>query len=224
MSYGMSFATLEATLAVHFGIRPDDYGKFRARIKQLQRLGFPPGVNVGRGTKFEYSIENFLQLAVAFELMNCGLTGKLVTDIVVEHWPKIASGIWMAHERDPNGNWSADGLPCVYLDLEVRGLQNSDGKFSRIRIEDDFSRRERDNPFRAQRSMVSIDLVSFTSDVLQNLSTVGRFPASIAHDELKAYSAIAKSLRSSKLFERTEWFRVGCYDEHGEVIHDGNDS
>lgn len=220
MSYGMSFATLEATLAVHFGIRPDDYGKFRARIKQLQRLGFPPGVNVGRGTKFDYSIENFLQLAIAFELMNCGLTGKLVTDIVVEHWSKIAAGIWVAHERDPNALWSTKGLPDIHLDLEVRGLKNSDGKFSRVRIEDDFSRRDRDNPFRSQRSMVSIDLISFTSDVLQNLSKVGQFPVSLAHKELEAYGVTAKALQSTGLFERTEWYRVGCYNERGEIIQD----
>lgn len=85
----LSYAQLEATLAAHLRVHPDRMGTFRSRLKQLQRLEFPPGVNIGRGVRMAYSATHTLQLAVAFELLGLGYTAKTATDLVTEHWPKF---------------------------------------------------------------------------------------------------------------------------------------
>ncbi|WP_144036782.1 hypothetical protein [Sphingopyxis witflariensis] len=222
MSVEMSFATLETTLAVHFGIPPDDYGKFRARIKQLQRLGFPPGVNVGRGTKFAYTVDHFLQSGIALELLNSGLTGKLVTDLVTEHWQKIGAGIWAAHDRSPRNPWSEHRGPDVHLDIEVQGLKNSDGKFARIQVEDDYSRLEPIFSVGRQRCVVSVNLTAFSNDILENLFKVGQFSEYSVQNAIKKYGKIIPELKSPSFLNKGfEWYRVGLFDSGGNDLSHG---
>lgn len=90
--FALSFGRLEAVLSTYFRIDPERSGTFRARIKQLQRLNFPSGVNVGRGVKFEYGLDHALKLIVALEFMALGLPAKFVTDIVEAGWRRFAIG------------------------------------------------------------------------------------------------------------------------------------
>jgi hypothetical protein len=92
----VTFGRLEALLSTYFRIDPDRAGTFRARIKQLQRLNFPSGVNVGRGARFEYEIEHLIKLTFAFELLAVGIPAKLATDIVEQGWPRIAVAVQLA--------------------------------------------------------------------------------------------------------------------------------
>jgi len=87
----VSYNQLEAVLFEHFQIHPDRYSTFRSRVKQLQRLKFPPGVNVGRGAKMEYSARHLFQLVSAFELINCGLPAATATQIVESDWKPLAA-------------------------------------------------------------------------------------------------------------------------------------
>lgn len=87
-----AFSQLKTALIGHFGIHPEKHGTFGARLKQLQRLGFPPGVNVGRGTKVGYRTTELFQLVTAFELINAGLPAAHATTIVTENWREFAAG------------------------------------------------------------------------------------------------------------------------------------
>lgn len=92
----LTYGQLEATLTSHFRIHPDRIGTFRSRIKQLQRLQFPPGVNVGRGTKMVYSAEHLLMLATAFHLIASGLPAQAGTALVAAHWEHFSGGYALA--------------------------------------------------------------------------------------------------------------------------------
>jgi hypothetical protein len=94
--FRLSFSRLEAVLSAYFRIDPDRGGTFRARIKQLQRLNFPSGVNVGRGVKFEYELSHALKLVVALEIMALGLPAKFVSELVEESWRRFAIGFQLS--------------------------------------------------------------------------------------------------------------------------------
>lgn len=96
----MTYGQLEQTLAAHLHVHPDKVPTLRSRIKQLQRLQFPPGVNVGRGSKMEYTGEHLLMLVTVFELIGFGLPAQTAANTVSDHWAKFASGYALAALQD----------------------------------------------------------------------------------------------------------------------------
>lgn len=138
----LSYAQLERTLAVHFGIHPEREGTFRARVKQLQRLGFPPGVNIGRGTRMTYSAVHLFQLASAFELMRLGLPASSATAIVEQNWPDFGAGYALAYKRRyRNLAWRSQVPTQVYFRVACTSFgamtgDGSDGIQAEVSIED----------------------------------------------------------------------------------------
>lgn len=92
----LTYKQLETTLAAHFQINPDRLSTFRSRIKQLQRLEFPSGVNVGRGAKMVYTGEHLFKLATAFELLGIGLPAQSVAELTERHWPEFSGAYALA--------------------------------------------------------------------------------------------------------------------------------
>ncbi len=88
----LTYGQLEAAVVAHLQIHPDRVPTLRARIKQLQKLQFPPGVNVGRGTKMAYNAAHLFQLISAFELINVGLPAATATGMVITNWRVFAAG------------------------------------------------------------------------------------------------------------------------------------
>ena len=98
----LSYGQVEATLIAHFRIHPDRVGTFRSRVKQLQRLQFPPGVNVGRGTRMGYSGEHLFKLITAFELISIGLPAQTACNLVERHWVRFSAGYALAALQERN--------------------------------------------------------------------------------------------------------------------------
>lgn len=88
----LSYGQLEMTIAQHLRIQPDRIPTLKSRIKQLQRLEFPPGVNVGRGAKMTYTGEHLFQMVTVFELLNFGLPAKTACELTTRHWEEFAGG------------------------------------------------------------------------------------------------------------------------------------
>lgn len=88
----LTYGQLERVLTSHLAIHPDRVSTFRSRVKQLQRLGFPSGVNVGRGEKMAYTGEHLFKMVTVFELLGMGLTAQFATSIVEEHWHAFKAG------------------------------------------------------------------------------------------------------------------------------------
>jgi hypothetical protein len=92
----LTYGQLEVTLSSHLRVHPDKVHTLRSRIKQLQRLQFPPGVNVGRGAKMEYSGEHLFLLVTVFELISIGLPAQAACNLTKEHWGDFAAGYALA--------------------------------------------------------------------------------------------------------------------------------
>ena len=103
----MSYKQVETALTSYLRIKPDRLMTFRSRIKQLQRLSFPPGVNIGRGVRMAYNAEHLYKYAIAFELMGVGFPAQFVVSIIRKHWKALATGFALAqindllHDNDP---------------------------------------------------------------------------------------------------------------------------
>lgn len=109
----LTYGQIEATIVGHLRIHPDRVGTLRARIKQLQKLQFPIGVNVGRGTKMQYSGEHLFQLVTAFELINLGLPAFTATTIATENWDVFAAAYAYAIKLR-NSSLSTSKMPFIY--------------------------------------------------------------------------------------------------------------
>lgn len=96
MSFSLSFAEVSSLLAGMHLIDPAKEGTFRSRIKHLQRLNFPPGVNTGKGRPAEYGVEQFLLLAVAFELLQLGLTPERARSLLTQRQEEVLAAFHRA--------------------------------------------------------------------------------------------------------------------------------
>lgn len=76
-------------------------GALPARFKYFQRMEFPGGSNVGRGSRASYALGDVLALALAFELLETSVTPVRVVRLLRSGWPAIERAIvstWLALE------------------------------------------------------------------------------------------------------------------------------
>ncbi len=99
MSFALSLGELEAALASLHDVAPDRRHAFQARIKHLQKLGFPPGTNTGKGKRAAYDLEAIAKLVGAFELMQFGLMPTAAARLIETNWPFLKVSVASAlHE------------------------------------------------------------------------------------------------------------------------------
>ncbi|WP_022687175.1 hypothetical protein [Sphingomonas phyllosphaerae] len=96
MAVEFSYSDVEGALAKLNRVATDKRIAFRARLKHLQRQGFPAGVNTGTGRRAAYSVASLLQLALATELTQAGMAPKRVVRIIEGNWWQIARAFLVA--------------------------------------------------------------------------------------------------------------------------------
>ena len=76
------FALFEVVnvLAEMFHVHEDRRETFISRIQQLQKLGLPADVNLGRGAKVRYVNWQLADLSIMLELLNCGIPPGVLKD------------------------------------------------------------------------------------------------------------------------------------------------
>jgi hypothetical protein len=114
---GLTFGQLEDLLARYASVHPIQRRKLRARLQQWQKMKFPEGVNVGRGTKATYGATQIFQLVFLLSLLKVGLPPERAQEAVKFAWPTFRAGIIKATKNalkrvhDP-----------VFCFLEIDGL------------------------------------------------------------------------------------------------------
>lgn len=95
----LSYADAVQILIGRHCIAADRQGAFKARLKHLQRLGFPAGVNTGKGRRAVYDWLQIIELNLAFELIGFGLPPELAVDIVSNSCAAIEAACIDSHPR-----------------------------------------------------------------------------------------------------------------------------
>lgn len=75
-------------------IHPDKTATFLARLQQLQKLGLPPGSNVGRGSRFAYTLNRVAEMAIYLDLLDVGLTPKTIAEEFGGERPIVSDEVW----------------------------------------------------------------------------------------------------------------------------------
>ena len=90
---------MQALNAYH-SVPPDEASAFAGRVKHLQRLKFPPGVNVGPGAPANYGVDQVMMLVIATDLMRHGLKPTVAIHLVLRGWEHLKPYLqrWAAHE------------------------------------------------------------------------------------------------------------------------------
>ncbi|WP_114228505.1 MULTISPECIES: hypothetical protein [Sphingomonas] len=91
----LTFNQVEAVFAARFDIPAERAVAFRGRLQHFQRLKFPSGVNTGRGTKATYGWVQVIQLMVALDLIDLGLTPDLATRSVRQNSDRLIGAVHM---------------------------------------------------------------------------------------------------------------------------------
>lgn len=82
---GYTYAQVEAVLRELHSIRQDKAAAFASRLKHLKKLGFPKGVNVGKGRRFAYTAPQLLGLTLAFEFAQLGILPERIVAAFNRH-------------------------------------------------------------------------------------------------------------------------------------------
>ena len=88
----MLLKDLNGLVRARFDVDEERSGALRSRFQHLQRLSFPNGVNTGRGKKVDYGWWETLQVCLAFELIDQGLSPDLVIAMISNNLEGIEFG------------------------------------------------------------------------------------------------------------------------------------
>lgn len=88
-----TFAQVEQALAQHHMIASERRSAFANRIKHLQKQGFPPGTNTGRGRAASYQVQHLFLLGVALELAQFGYTPERSIRLISNNYLPLCEGV-----------------------------------------------------------------------------------------------------------------------------------
>lgn len=99
MALRLQYGQVEAILAFLNNIAEDKRVAFQGRLKHLQRLGFPEGINTGKGKAATYTFGHLMQMVLALEFLQSGLTPQLAVDFVNRSWVVLVGSIHLAAKK-----------------------------------------------------------------------------------------------------------------------------
>ena len=94
----LTFAQMETALASNLGVTDENRDKLRARLKQLQRSGWPSGVNTG-GKRLKYEARQLLELAFVLELLECGVSPDRAVRLIEGWWVSVRKAFLIARSN-----------------------------------------------------------------------------------------------------------------------------
>ncbi|QDM40356.1 hypothetical protein [Altererythrobacter sp. TH136] len=121
----LSYAAVIGVFADMHWVAPEGLGAFKARLRKLQGEGVPAGANPGKGKRVAYSTPMILELAVALELIQVGLSPRAVADLIEENRDDLFVACLMAigpikNASEPMLLISPSALTFAALDRENR--------------------------------------------------------------------------------------------------------
>ena len=87
--FELKLSQVEALLADLHDIGATKRSALRARLKHFQRLGFPQGTNTGKGQAASYGPAECVQLLIAMEFLQLGLTPERAISIIKLDWERV---------------------------------------------------------------------------------------------------------------------------------------
>ena len=131
-----TFGKLEATLSTIHEIVPEKGTAFQARLKNFNRLGLPSGVEMRKGKATQYHVGSIVEMALAVEMTQLGLTPERVVDVISGGWWTTIMAVRLAAQtlvEHPTGYVDLGGPEptAVFLFFDPSGLRSLMGPIRR---------------------------------------------------------------------------------------------
>jgi hypothetical protein len=112
----LSQGNLLNLLAELHDVPPAKEGALKGRLQHFQRLGFPAGVNTGRGKPAEYGVSAILRIVVAFEMLQLGIMPERAIGIVRLLGPVIVQAAGHGGDRLLKSEHAEEGDLLLFFD------------------------------------------------------------------------------------------------------------
>lgn len=89
----LTFGQVEAIASSRHYVAHEKVKTFRARLQQLQRIGVPEGVNVGKGGRARYGTTQLSQIMIALDLLDVGMPPERVAALVIGQWNELRQAL-----------------------------------------------------------------------------------------------------------------------------------
>ena len=114
MAFGVPFNAVLGLVRHLFEVSERDEAKSLARLRNMQREGFPPGVNVGRGVKISYGIEQITAVLFYHMMIDAGFPPDFAIRLYGAYRGKIlAVAVHDDSAVSPSGQWPGPGTKVV---------------------------------------------------------------------------------------------------------------
>lgn len=152
------YSEVSRLIARLHGIGEERLTALRGRLQHLQKMGFPPGVNTGRGRPAEYGPSQVLMLILILEFMAVGLAPERAVRLLRQRESEVKKATRLALP-----GLLTEKVEAVFVRLEPAALFDEDPAFGYATAEklDEFLR-------------ISTHLTGFTRHVLINLTALLR--------------------------------------------------
>lgn len=101
----MEYGTVEAILADHFGVGPEDIKAFRSRLRVLRDKGIPSVEKPGKGSRVRYSFKDLWELRFALDLESIGLTPMRVLHLMEFAGPDLIDRVRKEEKERGSDIW-----------------------------------------------------------------------------------------------------------------------
>lgn len=95
----LRLASVVDLLVARHGIRSEAKSAFLGRFQHLRRIGFPSGVNTGKGKKFAYGWKQVMELCVAFDMIELGVPPDLAASTIQSNEQGLADAAYLLIEQ-----------------------------------------------------------------------------------------------------------------------------
>ena len=106
MAFELGSDQVAAILASLHCTADDKRAALRAKLRHFQRLGFPEGVNVGKGKAAKYGAGELITLTLALEFAQLGLTPERIVHLIRRDYFPIFATVKRSIDAMMTGGWS----------------------------------------------------------------------------------------------------------------------
>lgn len=90
---GFDAGDVSALLTAMHGLGDDQGTALAARLKHLNRLGFPRAEGPGRGARLRYDLEDVLKFAMLFQLLDGGAPSVRAVELLGARWGEVRAAL-----------------------------------------------------------------------------------------------------------------------------------
>ncbi len=177
-----TFAEIRDSLADMHDITSEKRSAFANRIKNLQRKGFPGGVNTGRGTTANYLWEHLIRLGFVFEVLEIGIIPDKAIEFIEIQNDDLFTAI--------KSLVLTDGVERTFFVTSLGGLEDLRGHLLLETISQIVGESELPMLFAepANRPKAVIDLHELVVRLYKSLEKVTSLPKETLADSFKAWA------------------------------------